>query len=250
MVFVNRTLTGDLIPVNPTGPDGTIQNTQQSTGGAKVDANQNSTSGNYYSTLTQNYNRSFESNGPAKYTDTTDVYLKPGQYDEAAAKSIDYELIENLITDNLGADGQVMIITPTYARGRLTDQEVQELQSGRPQMLGELAEKLQCDVLVQITARPSVQTDQGLGIRLIAQAFNTRGGQAIAHAALDVPPPMTKIKLNNYTRFVSRKLMDGMTQSWTTMAAQAPVTPPTTIPADAFPSAAPTVVPTTVPAQP
>jgi hypothetical protein len=242
MVFVNRTVTGDLIPVNPTGPEITVQNTQQSNGPVKVNENANTTNNNYYSTLTQNSSRSFESNGSAKYTDTTDVYLKPGQYDEAAAKSIDYELIENLISDNLSADGKVTVITPTYARGRLTDQEVAELQSGRPQMLGELAEKLQCDVLVQVTARPSAQTDQGLGIRLIAQAFNTRGGQAVGHAAVDVPPPMTKIKLNNYTRFVSRKLMDGMTQSWTTMAANAPVPAvapvPATQPTDAFPPGA------------
>ncbi len=242
MVFVNRTITGDLIPVNPTGPEVTVQNTQASNGPVKVNQTASSTDGSYYSTLTQNSSRSFESTGAGKFTDTTDVYLKPGQYDEAAAKSIDYELIENLLSDNLSADGKVTMITPIYARGRLTDQEVSELQAGRPQMLGELAEKLQCDVLIQVTARPSTQTDQGLGIRLIAQAFNTRGGQAVAHAAVDVPPPMTKIKLNNYTRFVSRKLMDGMTQSWTTMAAAAPATPPapaaTTQPMDAFPPGA------------
>jgi hypothetical protein len=233
MVFLNRTLTGELIPVNPNTPDITIQNTQQATG--SVRANSDSNSYSYYSSYSQNNNRSFESNGPAQYTSKTEVYLQPGQYDEAQAKSIDYELIENLITDNLSADGQVMLISPISARQKLTDQEVTELQTGRPQMLGEVAEKLQADVLIQITARPSQQTEQGLGIRLIAQAFNTKGGQVVATAALDVPPPLIKTKLNSYTRFLARKLMDGMTQSWNAMADQAPITPSVPKPTGAFP---------------
>jgi hypothetical protein len=240
MVFVNRTLTGDLIPVNPNPPLVSIQNTQQATG--SVRANSDTNSYGYYSGYT-NTNRSFESNGPGTYTNKTEVYLQPGQYDDAQAKSIDYELIENLITDNLSADGKATMISPLSARQRLSDQEVQELQSGRPQMLGEIAEKLQADVLVQVTARPSVQTEQGLGIRLIAQAFNTKGGQAIANAAVDVPPPLIKTKLNVYSRFVARKLMDGMTQSWNTMADQAPITPPPAKPADAFPPGNPTTAP-------
>ncbi len=69
---------------------------------------------------------------------------------------------------------------------------MRELQAGRPQMLGELATKLNADVLVQVTAHPSVQTDAGLGVRLVAEALNTHGGQAIAFAAVDVPPPLTR----------------------------------------------------------
>jgi hypothetical protein len=246
MVFVNRTLTGELIPVNPNAPVVSVQNSQQATGSVKVGTD-NSTY-NYYSGYTQNSGRSFESNGPASYTNKTDVYVPPSQYDEALAKSIDYELIENLINDNMSADGKITLISPISARQRLTDQEVQELQSGRPQMLGELAEKLQADVLIQITARPSLQTGQG-GIRLLAQAFNTKGGQSIGNAAVDVPPPLTKITLNKNTRFVARKLMDSMTQSWTTMADQAPVPPPTVKPADALPPGA-QGTPTTAPTNP
>ncbi len=254
MVFVNRTLTGELIPVNANTPAISIQNTQQATG--SVRANSDSNSYGYYSGYT-NSSRSFESNGPGTYTSKTDVYLQPGQYDQAQAASIDYELIENLITDNLSADGKVTMISPIAARQGLSDQDFAALQSGRPQMLGELASKLQADVLVQVTARPSEQTEQGLGIRLIAQAFNTKGGQAIGNAAVDVPPPLIKTKLNAYTRFVARKLMDSMTQSWITMADQAPVAPVAPKGADAFPpgsggsarppAAAATTLPTTLP---
>jgi hypothetical protein len=249
MVFVNRTLTGDLIPVNPDTPAVSMQNTQQATGSVRVNSDSNSYG--YYSGYT-NSSRSFESNGPGSYTNKTDIYLQPGQYDEAQAKSVDYELIENLIADNLSADGKVVMISPLVARQGLSDQDFSALQSGKPQMLGELAGKLQADVLVQITARPSVQTDQGLGIRLIAQAFNTKGGQSIANAAVDVPPPLIKTKLNAYSRFVARKLMDGMTQSWITMADQAPPAQPAVKPNDAFPPGAQgkaTTLPATLPNQ-
>ncbi len=248
MIFVNRTLSGDLMPVNPNGPIVSVENTQQSNGSVKVGQNNNTYNNSPYNSYSQNYNRSFESSGPAKYQDRTDVYLQPGQYDEAAAKSIDYEMIENILTDWLSGSGQVTIISPIAARGRLTDQEVQELQSGRPQMLSEIAQKLQTDVLVQITAHPSQQTSTGLGIRLIAQALNTKGGQAIAQASVDVPPPMEKTVLNRYTRFVARKLMDEMTNSWNVMASQP--APPTTLAPPMPPAAAssnPMVAP---PAQP
>ena len=239
MIFVNRTLTGDLIPVNPVEPDVSIQHTEQTTGAVKINSNTTSLDAGYYSWLVQNNYRSFETSGPAQYTNKTEVYLKPSQYDEAQAKSIDYELIENLITDNLSVDGQVMLISPIASRQRLTDTEIKELQEGRPQMLGEIAEKLQCDVLIQVTAHPSQQTSDGLGIRLIAEAFNTKGGQEIGNAAVDISPPLVKTKLNANTRFVSRKLMDGMTRVWTTMAAQAPPPLPATVkPADALPPGA------------
>jgi hypothetical protein len=240
LVFVNRTVTGELIPVNPTGPIASVENTQQSNTGVKVGQSSNVNSNSLYSNYSQNYNRSFESSGPAHYQDRTDVYLQPGQYDEAAAKSIDYEMIENILTDWLSARGQVTIISPMSARGRLTDQEVQELQNGRPQMLGELAQKLQTDILVQVTARPSRQTSTGLGIRLIAQALNTKGGQQIAQATVDVPPPMEKTTLNRFTRFVARKMMDEMTNSWNVMASQPPpATPAAPPPQPAAPNTPP-----------
>ncbi len=251
LVFVNRTVTGDLVPVNPTGPALTVTNTRQSTG--PVDVRATSTdygSYNYYS----NYStRAFNSGGAATFTDRTDLYLQPGQYDEAAAKGIDYELVENLIADDLGADGRVSIIAPTMARQRLTDDEVRELQLGRPQVLGELAKKLNCDVLVQVTARPSRQTADGLGVRMVVEAVNTNSGLSVARAAVDVPPPLTKTTLNDYARFVARKLMAGASGTWETMARNAPATPPTSLftpPPPVPPPVPPPAVPPPIPAVP
>ena len=227
IVFVNRTVTGELVPVSGGRPEVT------------------STSTGYGQTTTT---------------------LRPGQYDEADAKGIDYELIENLLSDTLSGGGRVTMIAPVAARQRLSDAEVSEIQSGRPQMLGELATKLNADVFVQVTARPSRQTAQGLGVRLVAQALNTANGQAVAFAAVDVPPPLTKPQLNEYTRFVARKLMDGMSASWETLSANdrrpmsnagpgqvtTPAVPPRTVPpmptATVTPPPEPAAVPPTPPA--
>ena len=209
VVFVNRTITGELVPVSP----GTTVRT-----------------------------------GLSPYDDHTGTYLHPGQYDQARAGSIDYELVENLLTEDLAADGKVTLIAPLAARQRLGDEAVREIQAGRPQMLGELATQLNADVLVQVTARPSRQTEQGLGIRLVAEALNTHGGQAIAFADVDVPPPLTRPRLNEYVRFVARKLMDGMSGSWEDMAVPAPA-PVARNPIPVTP-AAPPIPPATPPAPP
>jgi len=51
-------------------------------------------------------------------------------------------------------------------------------------------------------------------MRLLAEALNTRGGQLIGRAVVDVPSPLKKTTINKYTRFVARKLMDDMTATW------------------------------------
>jgi hypothetical protein len=228
LVFVNRTLEGQLLPVNDTGPLATIENTKQSDAAVKINSSSNTTNYGYWNTGVNTQNNDVESPGQFKYVDRTQVYLRPGEYDEAAAKQVDYGLIENTLTDWLSADGQVTIISPIAARQRLTDQQVQELQSGRPQMMGEIAQKLQTDVLVQVECRPSRQTTQGLVVTLLASAMNTRGGQQIAQASVQIPLPMEKTTINRYTRFVARKLMDEMTNAWNARAA---LPPPATQPA-------------------
>jgi hypothetical protein len=205
MVFVNRTVTGELLPVQPAA-------------------------------------------GVAVSADRPVVYLQPGQYDQAQAGAIDYQLVEDLLAEDLSAGGKVTMIAPLGARQRLTEDDVRDIQAGRAQMLGELVAKLNADVLIQVTAHPSEQTAQGLGIRLVAEAVNTRGGQAIGFASADVAAPLTKDKLNTSVRFMARKLMGGMTDAWVAMAnpqPAAPVTPPPVSPPQ--PTVAPVQPPVTPP---
>lgn len=212
VLFVNRTLEGNIIPIDANDPVVRVQRNQRTPQG--------------------NSSRS------------TEVYLRPGQYDEVSARSIDYEAIENIMTDWLSCGGQVTIVSPTMARQRLTDEQVKELQAGRPQAMSEVVQQLGADIFVQVQAHPTRQTTQGLEVRLICEAINVKGGESISRAVVDLPPPLEKTTINNYTRFLARKLMDGMLGTWSAPPPPAPPAPaaapaPSMAPANVVPSTQP-----------
>lgn len=225
VVFVNRTLEGQTIPVNPNEPLISYQYSRRATTGVSVERRTTETNRDRWYDDRRDSTDRFNSDGPGEYRETTEVYLRPGQYDEINARTLDYEAVENILTDWLSASQQATIISPMMARQRLTEQEVTELQEGRPQVLSEIVNKLGADVLVHVQAHPTRQTPQGLHVRLVAEAINTQGGQSIGRAVVDLPPPLEKTMINRYTRFLARKLMDGMTNSWNSMPPeQAPAT--------------------------
>jgi hypothetical protein len=207
-VFVNRTLEGTLVPVNPHEPAVGVERTRGATGGVTVERSD-------YNRRTDRTEKFQTAPGaPGEYRETTKVYLKPGQYDAANAKSIDYQAMETVLTDFLACQGTVEIMSPTTARQRLSDDQVKALQSGRPQVLREVAQQLETDVLIQVSAHPTRQTEYGLEVRLVAEALNVKGGQQVGRAIVDLEPPLDKPTLNKYTRYVARKLMMDMTQNW------------------------------------
>ena len=244
LLFVNRTMQGDILPVNNDQPSVTITHTRSSDGPVDVESSASASgsahaygygwydsSGSYHASASDK----FSSKGAAKYSESTDLYLHPGEYDDAQARSLDYEAIENIMTDWIACHGQVVVVSPTIARQRLTDQQVKDLQDGRPQMLSEVAQQLNTDILIQIEARPTRQTANGLEIRLVAEALNTHGGQSLARATVDTQPPLDKPQINKYTRFLARKLMADMTATWSAppppemrVADQPSQTPPAT----------------------
>lgn len=195
VLFVNRTLEGNVIQVGTNQPVDASRNNQPiQSGPAHTDP--------------------FESTGLAEYHQSTDVYLHPGQYDEVSARSLDYQAVENIMTDWLACNGQVTIISPIMARQRLNEQQLKDLQEGRPQVMSDIVQQLGADILVQVQAHPTKQTRAGLEVRILAEALNVKGGQSIGRAVVDVPPPLEKTTINRYTRFLARKLMDEMTGSW------------------------------------
>jgi hypothetical protein len=131
-----------------------------------------------------------------------------------SASTIDYEAMENILSDFLACQGAVEVMSPTMARQKLNEEQIKDLQSGRPRVLRDVAQQLDADILVQVAARPSRQTENGLEVRLVGEALNIKGGQQIARAVVDIPSPLEKTTLNKYTRFVARKLMMDMTQAW------------------------------------
>ncbi len=247
-VFVNRTLQGEILPVNPNDPLAKVENTRTSNAGVTVEKKDTQTSDSVWRSETREQTDRFESKGPATYKESTAIYLKPGQYDEVAAKSLDYEAVENILTDFLSGDGQVTIISPTLARQKLTDQQEKDLESGMLVVNSELVKQLGADILVQVTAHPTRQTQRGLEVRLVGEAMNLQGGQSIGRVVVDVPPPLEKTQINKYTRFCARKLMRDMTMTWSApppTAASVPQAQPTEKPAS--PIEKPTKVPTTMP---
>lgn len=213
-LFVNRTLDGHLLPVTDNDPLVTVDHRRRASSGVTVERRTTDDRRGYYrDDRTESVDR-FESTGPGEYRETTEVYLRPGQYDEVLAKQIDYQAIETIMTDWLSADGQVVIMSPTVVRQRLTDQQVAELEAGRPQVMREIAQQLDTDILVQVQARPTRQTERGLDVRMVVEAFNVMDGQSIARAVVDMPAPLEKTTINRYTRFLARKLMDGMIGTW------------------------------------
>jgi hypothetical protein len=243
---------GDVLPVNTDQPSVTVTHTRSSNGPVDVESSASVSGsahaygygwydsyGNYHASASDK----FSSKGAAKYTESTDVYLHPGEYDDAQARSLDYEAIENIMTDWIASQGQVVVVSPTVARQRLSDQQVKELQEGRPQMLSEVAQQLNTDILIQVQARPTRQTGNGLEIRLVAEALNTHGGQSLARATVDMEPPLDKPQINKYTRFLARKLMADMTATWS-----APPPPEMSVKDQATPSAPPTTTPPPPPA--
>jgi hypothetical protein len=211
-VFVNRGLDGSLI--GESGQPVITENTVQgSTGSVNV---QSSDSSGYYGYWYANHARSneqFSSTGPAEYHESTTIYLQPGQYDDASMAALDYQEMESLLADWISSNGQVTIVSPDFIRSHMSDQDVQALQAGKASGLDALSKNTNADVLIQITAHPVRRQDQVV-VLLVAEAINVRGGESLAHASVEMPTPVDRYQLNNYTRFLARKIIHGMTNTW------------------------------------
>jgi hypothetical protein len=229
VLFVNRTLEGNIIPVTNHQPLVSVEQTRTSSTGVTVQQRETYSRQGYANESRHEQTDRYQSNGPSEYHERTEVYLRPGEYDEVAARSLDYQAVETIMTDWLRANGAVEVVSPTMARGRLSDEQIKELQSGRPRSMAEIARQLDADVLIQVQAHPTRQTPQGLQVRMVAEAISLRGGQSLGDAVVDVPPPLDKVRINTYTRYLASKLMDDMTQTWAN--APAPAAPAPSAPA-------------------
>lgn len=144
-----------------------------------------------------------------------DDYLAPGEYDEAWASKIDYGTMETVLTQWISNDGQVTVMSPSVIRSRLKPEEVSRLEEGRLRELRELAKELDTDILIHVQVRPTRQSTQGpIALRLNAESINMMGGESIGRATVLIPPPLSSEQVNKFTRFVARKLMSDMIQTW------------------------------------
>jgi hypothetical protein len=127
---------------------------------------------------------------------------------------VDYSAVETVLADWLSANGAVNLLSSRVAPAS----------SVEPTTRPAPAPEADADVLVRVQVHPANSNVQEA--RLVTEAVNTRGGESIARAVVDVPAPLEKERLNDATRFVARKLMDEMTESWNRMATGARSTPP------------------------
>ncbi|MDB5356215.1 MAG: hypothetical protein JWN24_2668 [Phycisphaerales bacterium] len=153
--------------------------------------------------------------------------VAPTNFDEAQARSLDYAAVENILTDWLAADGHVTIISPAAGQAALNEQQSKDLQSGRAAAGRDVARQVEAHILIQVQAQPTMQTQGGAQVRMVAEAVDLKhDGASLARAVVDVPPPMDKQQINKYTRFLARKLMDGMIVTWQAAGAIQPNPPP------------------------
>ena len=206
VVFVNRTLNGQIVPVIDTRPLGDVEQHPLNTSGPVV------------------VEKETYSGRPGDQPQHT--FERPGQYDDVSAQSLDYEAVENVLTDWLAANGQVTVMSPTLARARLTKEQTDALEKGERFVLTDIAQRLDGDVLIQIQAHPTRQAGGGPGVRMLAEAINIRGGQSLGRAFVDVPAPLDKRQISTYTRFLARKLMDDLTGAWMSAPPPQPTTKP------------------------
>ena len=127
---------------------------------------------------------------------------------------VDYAAVETVLADWLSADGKVTLLSPAAspapAPARATTGTSGE-ETGTPR-------QPDADVLVRVQVNPSQVGKDVREHRFIAEAVNTRGGESIGRAVVDVGSPLEKGALNEATRFIARKLMDEMTESWNRLA--------------------------------
>ncbi len=120
---------------------------------------------------------------------------------------IDYDAIETVLGDWLSCNGAVNLVSPHVAPA--TPPEPTTKPAPAPQ--------IDADVLIRVDVHP--RRNDVKEVRLITEAINTRGGESIGRAVVDVPTPLERKNLDEATHYIARKLMDEMTQSWQQMLA-------------------------------
>lgn len=152
------------------------------------------------------------------------VYLRQGQYDESQAGNLNYDAMENAIADWLACNSRVTIVTGTVARMKLSEQQLNDLNKGLPELRQPLGELLDVDVLVHLQAYPIQQSTTGLKVRLVGQVLNTKGGESLGRPSVDLMLPGDSQEIVRSARTLVRMLMNGMIEGWY-------VKQPTTVPA-------------------
>lgn len=176
---------------------------------------------------------------------TLDGVPYPGDTNEQIDR-IDYDAVENVMIGWLAADGKVVMVSPRLGatQGRAMNTE------GRQGVLQSAAREGGIDVLVHVQARMTRHYGEQPGVRLVAEAVNTQGGESIARAFIDMPPNMEKPIIGERTRYLARKLMQDMTNFWENAPLSSPQPSRPPAPSPSVPPVAPPITPPSTLPQP
>lgn len=131
----------------------------------------------------------------------------------ASDAPVDATAIATLMTDLLAADGQATVLSPMLNTSSGPNADV--------------------TIEVRVEAIRRGEERAATEARMAADARNARGGESLGRAVVDVPLPLEKRPLQESTRYVARKLMDDLTQSWSRLADAPRATLPPPLPATA-----------------
>jgi hypothetical protein len=235
MIFVNRTIQGDPLPKDGLDEVLRVEKTQSATGAVSVNNNSTVTGSGQTATAllggssasNTNVNRtdssSFTSGGPASYTSSTVVKKPTDKLDMFGASADDYEMIESSLVQYFDNSGKVQVKDSDAARAKLNREQILRVENGDPTAAQLLGTELQADVLIRVTAKPTVQSGNGGAIRLIAKAVTTTDARNLGSAMVDMPLPMSKPNINVYTRYLAGKLMGQMALKWAQPAEYDPI---------------------------
>ena len=135
-------------------------------------------------------------------------------YSAIHATPEDFDAIGVSMAGFLSADGQVDIQSATMAKQVLGREKFLRLQNGDPTVLPLLNHQLETDILVEIEAKPTAQANVGPAVRLLAQAVSTTDGRILGTAFVDLPFPMTKLRMKQRTGYLADRIMRKITQVW------------------------------------
>lgn len=202
-VIVNRTLEGAGIAADA-GPTAYLRPADER-GRARVPVR------DYWSSQQPARVRWQDQPGEARGADDR-AYLRPGQYTEAQARAVNLAAVEAALESWLAPDANIRIVSANTIRRRLSDEKLRDLESGRPDVLAELARE--ADVLIQVQARPTRHVAGELEVSFTATAMNTRDGRLLSRAAVDYVGPVDGARAERVARALAGGIMEGLTQVW------------------------------------
>lgn len=126
-------------------------------------------------------------------------------------KSIDQRALDIRLLDALSFDGRVTIVSPENLRQKLSARQIDDLNSGKKEVVNQLATQADADVLVHVH-------DQAQGATrsvLVAEAVDTRRAESLGRAEVDFTPPLDLVQIGKTVPPLVAKLTDQVAGTWT-----------------------------------